>query len=74
MVLGGQKLFGRSHALEVCANVRGRGHGTVPGRFHGAERQVADAGVAIAGVVGVEHVHDEDFDQRVSVFKGFFCV
>lgn len=72
MVLGGQELFGRPHALEVRANVRGRGHRAVPGRFHGAERQVADAGVAIAGVVRVEHVHDEDFNQRVSAFKGFF--
>lgn len=67
VVLGGQtRLERRRRVLEIRADARGRGHRTVPGRLDRTERQTADASVAIAGVVRVERVHDEDFDQRVS--------
>lgn len=66
VVHGGQTRLGRRRVFEVRANVRGRGHRTVSGRLDRAERPAVGASVAVAGVVRVERIHDEDFDQRVS--------
>lgn len=65
VVLGGQIELGRRRVFQVRADERGRGHRKVSRRFDRAERPIVDANVAVAGVVRVEPVHDEDFDQRV---------
>lgn len=65
MVRCGQIGPGRRRVLEVRADVFGPGYRTVLGRFDGAERQAADANVAVVRVGRAEHVHDENFDKRV---------
>lgn len=66
VVLGGRTRLGRRGVFRIRADVRGRGHRAVPVRLDRAERQAVGASVAVAGVVRVERVHDEDFGQRVS--------
>lgn len=61
MVLCGQIRPGRRCVFEVCADVSGRGYRKILGRFDGAERQAADANVAIVCFGFAEHVHDENF-------------
>lgn len=67
MVLGGRGRRGRVRARQVRGDAGGRGHRTISGRFDGPERPAVCANVAVAGVVRVERVHDENIYQRVSL-------